>query len=243
MLWRLNWASVENRHCAVSVGRALPAPLNHRRTRGSGLIKYWRLAKYAQGRRETQMSTDTKPGRPQRLPWSVLLSTLSLLVAVGSLGVSYIGLNYQRTSLDNERISRLLSERVEACARQYSLSEELISAAGGIAFLWNQEPPTSPERIRRRIMIDNALNDFERGSRLAMLGPDELLRAEDALRQKLNDVQMKSIAGSQSSEQQLTAATSAAESARAAFRDACVRAVGAYRQGPSQANTNHGMPQ
>lgn len=188
------------------------------------------------------MSTNLETRRTKGLPWSVLLSALSLLVAVGSLGLSYIGLNYQRTSLDNDRVSRLLSERIEACSQQYRISEELISAAGGIAFLWNQEPPTSPERIRRRIVIDAALHDFERGSRLAMLGPNELLQAEEALLQKLQDVQMKSFPGPDTDEEKLDAASVSAESARETFRKACVKAVGTYREGPSQANVVSSTP-
>lgn len=156
-------------------------------------------------------------------PWALSISIASAGIAAATCWISYLGIERQRVSL-------LLTERVNACVSEYNTSDAALNAAIAVAPHLD-EVPTHPERMQARRAASEAFDTFNREARLEILGPQELAMAEEQLRSALGTVDAATWTPP-ATEEALRSAVWDADLVRNDFWDACVRAVGGYRDGP-----------
>ena len=154
-----------------------------------------------------------------------LLSALVSIVSAIFAGLSYLA---AKQAIDQGRQSHLLTERVETCARLNNLTDEMLETAMAIAISLEQG---SSDRERLREMVARSYSEFGDTANLAMLGPESLTQAERELGSALHEVEAASWMSPR-----VASLREAVESARLAqdkLRADCIRAVGAFREGPS----------
>lgn len=93
------------------------------------------------------------------------------------------------------------------------------------------ESPGNSRRSELRREIVGALDRFNAGATLEMLGPQELNQAEHRLLGALQTVEARTW-DTGGDEESVRGAVYAAELERNDYWDACIRALGGYRDGP-----------
>ncbi len=185
------------------------------------------------------------PPRSFQLPkgfWSYLINGTAALAAAVSALFSASSAESARQTIRQQQESLLLTERVNACVTVRNLADEVEGAyRATLPFhpRQNLRPPgTSPRQARsmwfdRTATLSGALRNFRSAERLELLGPHPLAQAEANLEHALSEL-VGVAADEQKTYAQFVPYESALMQAEAELHVACVRSVGAYREGPRE---------